>query len=91
MNITADEIERIIREVLSRLAAASTGSASADAPAAAPSSELVLSEKLVTVRDIERRLQGITKLSVGPRTIVTPAVRDLLRDKKIDFVRRSAG
>ena len=83
MNLTPEQIEQIIREVLSRLVAASSGG-----PSTAPPAELALSERLVTLRDVEGRLAGVARLSVGPRTVVTPSVRDLLRQKKIEFVRR---
>lgn len=83
MNLTPEQIEQIIREVLSRLVAASSGG-----PSTTPAAELALSERLVTLRDVEGRLAGVARLSVGPRTVVTPSVRDLLRQKKIEFVRR---
>lgn len=83
MNVTPEQIEQIIREVLSRLAAASASGRATAAPA-----ELALSDRLVTLRDVESRLAGIARVSVGPRTVVTPSVRDLLRQKKIEFVRR---
>lgn len=81
MNVTPELIEQIIREVLSRLM-------SADAlTRTTTNSELMLAERLVTLRDIEDRLTGVTKLTVGFRTVVTPSVRDLLRQKKIELVR----
>ena len=83
MNLTAEQIEYIIREVVRRLT-----EMNAVVPATA-GAELVLAERLVTVRDIEARLTGIAKVSVGSRTVVTPSVRDLLRQKKIELVRRS--
>ncbi len=83
MNLTAEQLEYIIREVMKRLVEMNV-----TAPATG-GGELVLAERLVTLRDLEGRLTGITKLSVGERTVVTPAVRDLLRQKKIEFVRRT--
>jgi hypothetical protein len=82
MNVTPEQIEQIIREVLTRLL-----TAGATAPVAA-GNELALTERLVTLRDIEHRLSGVTKLSVAAKTVVTPSVRDLLRQKKIELVRR---
>ncbi len=82
MNLTAVQIEYIIREVVRRLTEMN------QATPATTGVELVLAERLVTLRDIEKRLAGIAKVSVGLRTVVTPSVRDLLRQKKIQLVRR---
>jgi hypothetical protein len=83
MNLTAEQIEYIIREVVRRLTEMNAASP------VTPGVELVLAERLVTLRDIEKRLTGIAKVSIGLRTVVTPSVRDLLRQKKIELVRRT--
>jgi hypothetical protein len=83
MNLTAEQIEYIIREVVRRLTEMN------QATPATTGVELVLAERLVTLRDIEKRLTGIAKVSIGLRTVVTPSVRDLLRQKKIELVRRT--
>jgi hypothetical protein len=82
MNVTPEVIEQIIREVLSRLAAIDAAGRTTAA------SELALTERLITLRDIEHRLSGVSKLTVGVKAVVTPSVRDLLRQKKIELVRR---
>jgi hypothetical protein len=100
MTVSADEIERIVRDVMSRLAserpaAAKPGNEAKEAetpkPAAATVGELVLETKVVTLAEVQGRLVGIKQLSVVERAIITPAVRDLLRDKKVGLVRRAAG
>lgn len=83
MNLTADDIERIVREVLVRLTSADAAARSSQSTG----NELTISERLVTLRDVEQRLTGVTKIHVGRRTVVTPSVRDLLRQKKIELVR----
>jgi hypothetical protein len=86
MNLTAEQIEYIIREVMRRLAELGVTGATTTRP----SSELALADRLVTLRSVEGKLTNITKVTVGSRAVVTPAVRDLLREKKIEFARRSA-
>jgi hypothetical protein len=49
--------------------------------------ELVLSTRLVTMEDIGDRLGGIRRVVVGPQAVVTPAVRDALRDRNITLSR----
>jgi len=94
MTVSADEIERIVRDVMSRLASerpAAAKEAETPKPAAATVGELVLETKVVTLEEVQGRLGGIKQLSVQERAIITPAVRDLLRDKKVGLVRRAAG
>lgn len=83
MNMTAEQIEYVVREVMRRLAEADAGRP------AATGNELALAHRVVTLRDLEGKLAGVTKVSVGAKAIVTPSARDLLREKKIEFVRRS--
>lgn len=85
MNVTAEQIEYIIREVMRRLAELGVTGATTT-----PSSELALADRLVTLRDLEGKLTNVKRVTVAKQTVVTPAVRDLLREKKIEFVRRSA-
>src|SRR6478735_7831246 len=85
MNVTPADIERIVREVLGRLAptvraapAATNGST-----ALAPAGSLVLAGKVVTTADLDGRLDGVTTLLLAPRAVVTPAARDLLRQRGV--------
>ncbi|MBX3421476.1 MAG: hypothetical protein KF752_07970 [Pirellulaceae bacterium] len=50
---------------------------------------LHLSNRIVTLNDLKDRLTGVHKLHVGPKTVVTPAVCDLLRRLEIALVRSS--
>jgi len=105
MTVSADEIERIVRDVMSRLASERSAAAKPEnkakepetpkpieppKPTAPAASELVLETKVVTLAEVQGRLVGIQQLIVAERAIVTPAVRDLLREKKVGLVRRSA-
>lgn len=82
--VTADEIERLVREVLARLAPA----AAPPSPVPSPSTtELWLEQPVVSVSDIERRLKGVQTVVVSPRTIITPAAKDLLHERRIPIRR----
>ena len=89
-------IERIVREVIRRLlergaTVAPAGSVSSSAAAAANgSTELMLTGKLVTLETVRDRLGGIQRITVGRRTIVTPAVRDELKQRKIKLERQDS-
>jgi len=47
---------------------------------------LVLSERLITLETLRNRLKGIASVQVTPRAIVTPAVRDELKDRGVSLV-----
>ena len=81
--------ERIVREVLARLAeqpAAAPVAAPAERAASCPrpaADELVLSERVVTLAALAGRLDSLRRLVVSQRAIVTPAVRDELLRRNI--------
>lgn len=81
MRITDEEIERIVREVIRRLMSAGVRIEKTD-------STLKLESRLVTLATIEGQLEGIQQLVVLQKAVVTPSVRDELRDKKIELVRQ---
>ncbi len=104
MSATAPDIESIIRVVLQRLAAArdsEQGSAAAslksDVSQIASShsdshsdpTELQLRERLITLQTVESQLAGKKSVRVHARAVVTPAVVDLLRAKRIALHRDS--
>ncbi|GAB6166246.1 hypothetical protein JCM19992_22460 [Thermostilla marina] len=51
-----------------------------------PSDALVLKARVVTLAAVEDKLGSIRRLIVPPRTVITPAVRDLLEQKHIHVV-----
>ncbi len=81
MRISDAEIERIVREVIRRLTSVGVQIDKA-------SSTLKIDKRLVTLATIEGQLEGIQKLVVLPKAVVTPSVRDELRDKKVELVRQ---
>lgn len=93
MNLSAAEIERVVREVIASLAAAQPKAEkkqpvaeSKQPPTVAPQqpttdqqpSTLTLSSRVVTMNDVANRLDGVRRVSVASKAIVTPAVVDLL-------------
>lgn len=94
------DIERVVRQVLAELDLASSvdGAASKRAYTGTRRSndepdgsrELVLTGRVVTLREIEGRLEGVCRLVVPARVAVTPAVRDELRRRDISLTFASA-
>jgi hypothetical protein len=74
-----EEIERIVQEVVQRLAAV-TGSVT---------DTLVVQDRLVTLATVEDRLQGIRRVQVDRRAVVTPAVMDELKSHRIELSRHA--
>jgi hypothetical protein len=72
------QVESIVREVLAEL----LGRADRTTPETA-GRELVLTEKVVSAKEIERRLEGVTRVVIVRGAVVTPSARDLLRSRSI--------
>ena len=84
--LDAGEIDQIVREVFMQLNEQPKGSATAaktEPKPAAATAELALAGRLVTLADLDGRLQGIKQLVVPRGAVLTPAVRDRLRDARI--------
>jgi hypothetical protein len=97
MSLATVDIDRIVAEVVRRLrshaAGSSTGPSSTVSASNASSSqagELVLTDKVITLSLLKGKLTGVSKLVVGERAIVTPAVRDELKQRGIAWSRSSA-
>lgn len=66
----------------------STGTETGDPPRLARivstrDGELALSGRVITLADVEDRLEGVRRVVLQPRAVVTPAVRDLLQQRGI--------
>lgn len=96
MNYDAAEIDRIVREVLARLGVAETpapqppgrpksnGQAAPGAASAATDpGRCVVTERVVSLATLEGKLQGASVVAVRRGAVITPAVRDELRSRKI--------
>jgi hypothetical protein len=82
VRLDADQLEWIVREVVRRLR---EGAAGAAAPIA--DGQLTLPHTLITAATLEHRLEGVARVSVPPRAVVTPAARDLLKERNIELRR----
>jgi hypothetical protein len=87
MNLTAADIDRIVAEVVRRLRAIMATSSTPAAAVRETTNSLNLSDKVITLQTLRGRLEGITTVIVSERAIVTPAVKDELRDRKIRWER----
>jgi len=83
MTFTEQQVETIVLEVLRRLGLVESSSQNTG-------SELSLADHVVTMRSVEGRLTGINRLTVDPRAVVTPAVKDELKQRHIELVRRGS-
>lgn len=54
----------------------------------ASGAELVLTERVISQRLVAGRLEGVARVVVRPRAVVTPLVRDELKRRGIELVRR---
>lgn len=94
MSFTEADVERIVVEVIRRLRAMeqSPGAVSLspvihDRKELPINHDLVLTERVITIRTVEGRLSGVQRLLVPPKAVVTPAVKDELKKYKIELVR----
>ena len=91
MTFTAEQVERIVVEVIRRLRLLESGAiAEKGVPTNSNGQELSLKDRVITMRSIEGRVTGVTRLVVPLRAIVTPAVKDELKDRQIELVREAA-
>jgi ribose 5-phosphate isomerase RpiB len=100
------DIERIVREVLQRLQShgsveaangqtgdgeVADGQAAEDAESPSDSkAELRLPDRVVTLAKLDGRLEGVQRIVVPHKAVITPAVRDELRRQNVTLVRCDA-
>ena len=87
MELTADQLEWIVREVVRRLRATGVGVVAESGSAAA--GELTLADRVITARQLDDRLTGIARLRIAKTAVVTPSARDLLSDRGIELLRET--
>ncbi len=83
MPTDASEIDRIVAEVLRRIEAHVRGGATSSGAG----SELRVEERVVAMSVLSGRLDNVRRVAVRADAIVTPAVRDELRDRGIELSR----
>ena len=89
MAVVAEEIERLVREAIAGGATNAeqiVGKVLAKVQATnASQGVLTISARVVTLAELEGRLEGIRQLVVPAQAVITPAARDLLRQRQIDI------
>jgi ribose 5-phosphate isomerase RpiB len=90
MKLAEAEIERVVREVLARLAIAPAAAPNGQAAAIQDATSLNLDRRLVTLEDLNGRLRNHQSVTVPTGAVVTPAARDHLRERKVALLRRDA-
>ena len=78
MATSEDQLETIVQAVLQRIGR--TASASQQG-------ELALNDKVISEATLANRLDGVRRLSVTARAVVTPSARDILKEKNVALVR----
>ncbi len=81
MNFETLDIDRIVREIVSRLRAEMETQ---------PVAALTVDARVITMSELEGKLGGVRQLRVRSRALLTPSVRDELTTKKIEIVRAPA-
>lgn len=76
----SDLFERIVQEVIRRLVAGGV-----DVGTTA-NKQLSVSERVITLATLEGKLDGVDTISAQKRAVVTPAVKDELKRRKIRLV-----
>jgi hypothetical protein len=94
VRLDADQLEWIVREVVRRLEILRARPLCGEGRtfsvmAPMPSAHLNLSDNLITTATLEDRLQGVARLSVPARAVVTPSARDLLKERGVELVRHA--
>ena len=84
MTYSQEQVEWIVVEVLRRL-----GVARPEQHATPGGNDLHVADRVVTMRLIDGRLAGVSRLVVASRAVVTPAVKDELKQRKIELVREA--
>ena len=84
MTLSEEQVEWIVVEVLRRLGVAGDERRSSPVGGA-----LSIPERVVTMRLIEGRLNGVSRFLVQPGAVITPAVKDELKKRSIELVREA--
>ena len=81
----ADWVETIVAEVMRRLSAQGVRVTAAEDTGA---TELEITTRVISLATLSGRLEGIGRLVVKADAVVTPSVRDELRQRNIELVRQ---
>lgn len=81
--VESELIERIVQEVIRRL----LGRGVEITPSPAHDNCLSIEDRVVTLATLDGRLQGVNRLRIRSNAVVTPAVKDRLREMKVELIR----
>jgi ribose 5-phosphate isomerase RpiB len=85
-----DQLEQIVQAVMQRLSSIGPTEPTppqGEADPATQKCELTLNEKVINAATLENRLDGVQRVVVAARAVVTPAARDILQENNITLVR----
>ena len=89
MNASAEDIQRIVDEVVRRLCnSVSEGSDVEPTTVSAPihndrGGDVRLNERVISLDSLDERIQGVDRIVLSARAVITPAARDELRQRGI--------
>ena len=93
MSFSKEQLEWIVQEVIRRLlnqgVAVGERVGVAVGERSSTTAELQIDDKTVTLRTIEGKLTGVQQLRVPAQAVVTPAVKDELKQRRITLVRQA--
>jgi hypothetical protein len=87
MKFTEEQVEWIVVEVLRRLGA--PGVAGRERSSTSADGELVVTDRVISLRAIDGRLVGVKRLVVPRQAVITPAAKDELKQRQIEVVREA--
>lgn len=88
IELEVEQLEWIVSEVVRRLLAIAGAEWPAGSEPPRTPADLAPAERVITAMSLDGKLTGITRLVVPPHAVVTPAARDLLKDRQVELVRQ---
>lgn len=85
MSANSEQVERIVREVLSRLGASTEALHQSNGN----SDALVLNDRVLTGDILAARIGSADQIQVAPNTVLTPTAKDYIRQRNIEVTRQA--
>jgi hypothetical protein len=85
------DLDQIVAEVARRLTAAAAAEGQASSQAGGQAGTFTIDDRVVTLNSVDGRLDGLRRLIVQRRAIITPALRDELNKRGIELDRGGNG
>jgi len=90
MTFTEEQVAAIVVEVIRRLGLLDGQRRVAVAERSSTTADLAMTDKVITLQLLEGQLNGVTRLLVHQQAVVTPAVKDELKQRQIELVRQTS-